>query len=183
MATVAPNCGTPLESRTWPDNFPRLETGCLLDCARREGAQQVTPTAELSSTPKHRRAPRFTRLPPWCDVRRGLLFHRILHGELRGTGNSYVRQQVGRVDLESILPRGQRGQRQESFDGDLVAGLLHIGRGLFELHHLLIALFYGIDEVGVTLVGFLVALQIVNLKIDAELVCSGEIRIQARTYF
>src|ERR1700757_1079248 len=60
MATVAPNCGTPPESRTWPDNFPRLETGCLLDCARREGAPQVTPTAVPSRTPKHRRAPRFT---------------------------------------------------------------------------------------------------------------------------
>src|SRR5260370_31999093 len=90
MATVAPNWGTPLASRTCPDSLPRLKTGCLLDCARREGALQVTPTVEPSSTPKHRRVPRFTRLPPRCDVRRSLLFHRVLHRELRGTGNGYV---------------------------------------------------------------------------------------------
>src|SRR6266481_8044301 len=178
MATVAPNCGTPLASRTWPDNFPRLETGCLLDGARREGAQQVTPTAEPSSTPTHRRAPRFTRLPPWCDVRRSLLFHRILHGELRGTGNGYVRQQVGRVDFESILPRGQRGQRQKPLDGHLIAGLLHIGGSLFELHHLLVALLYRIDEAGVAFVSFFVALQVINLEVDAKLVGGGEVPFQ-----
>src|SRR4029077_16094492 len=183
MATVAPSCGMPPASRTWPDSLPRLEIDCLLDWANREGAPQVTPTAAPSRTPKYRRAPRFTRLPPWCDVRRSLLFHRILHGELRGTGNGYVRQHVGRVDLESILPRDQCGQRQKPFNGHLIAGLLHVGGGLFELHHLLVALLHGVGEVGVALVGFLVTLQVVNLKIDAELVGCGEIRFEARTHF
>src|SRR5437879_5475748 len=136
MATVAPSCGIPPASRTCPDNFPSVETGCLVACANSEGAPQVTPTAAPSRTPKHRRVPRFTRLPPRCDVRRGLLFHRILHGELRGTGNGYVAQQIGGVDLESILPRHQRSQRQKPLDGHLIAGLLHVSGSLFELHNL-----------------------------------------------
>src|SRR6202035_1156693 len=146
MATVAPSCGTPLESRTRPDNFPRLETDLLSGCAEADGAPQVTPTAKPSNTPKHRRAPRFTRLPPWCDVRRSLLFHGVLHGELRGTGNGRIRQQVGCVNLESILPRNERGQWQKSFDGHLIARLLHFRRCLFELHHLLVALLHRVDE-------------------------------------
>src|SRR5512135_1677384 len=182
MATVAPNCGMPLASRTWPESFPRVEAGCLLDWASREGAPKLTPTAAPSSTPKHRRAPRFTQLPPRCDVRRSLLIHRTLHGELCGAGNSYVRQQVGRVDLQSILPQAQRGQRQKPLDGHLVAGLLHVGGSLFELHYLLVALLNGIDEARIAFVGFFVALQVVNLEIDAELVGGGKVRLQARPH-
>src|SRR5262249_57842503 len=106
-ATVAPNCGIPPESRTIPVSLPALGEGLAALCAATRGALEVTPRVETKKTPKHRRVPCFTPLPPRCDVRRGLLLGRCFHRKLRRARNRDIRQQVCRVDLERILPRGQ----------------------------------------------------------------------------
>src|SRR5215831_16804871 len=100
IATVAPSCGIPVESRTWPESFPALVMDLLEVCAASRGAH-VTPRVEARRTPKHRSGHCFTRLPPRCNVRSRLLLHRILYRELGRAGDGGIGQQIGRVNLES----------------------------------------------------------------------------------
>src|SRR6266481_5452864 len=76
-----------------------------------------------------------------------------------------------------IFPRSEGGERQQTFDSDLFAGLLHLFGSFLELHDLLVALLYRVLEGGAGLMRFVVGLEVVNLHVDAELFVGREFAV------
>jgi hypothetical protein len=103
--------------------------------------------------------------------------------EIRSADDGVVGEQVDGGDFDGVAARSQRGYRDETFDGELLAALVKMAGSFHSAPDFLLVLGDAIDDGDVGLVGSLVQLQIVKLKKNAQLVSAQEFLAETRANF